>query len=190
VVSALRRLYAWALVRLYYEFAPIYDFVAMRISRGHWFLWGEAVIPFLTAPILELGCGTGHLQASLAHHGLSAIGLDRSPAMLRQARRRSATLILADSQAIPLRPASMQTVVAIFPAPYIIAPDTRRQIAQVLQPGGRLVVLLAAGTYDITRHPLWQSYAADGWQVSAPALIINKTPLQLMIATPPHATPS
>jgi len=162
----------------------------MRISRGHWFLWGEAVIPFLTAPILELGCGTGHLQASLARHGLQAIGLDRSPAMLRLARRRSTTLILADSQAIPLRPASMQTVVAIFPAPYIIAPATRHQIAQVLQPGGRLVVLLAAGTYDITRHPLWQSYAADGWQVSAPALIINKTPLQLMIATPPHATPS
>lgn len=162
----------------------------MRISRGHWFLWGEAVIPFLTAPILELGCGTGHLQASLTRHGLQSIGLDRSPAMLRQARRRSATLILADSQAIPLRPASMQTVVAIFPAPYIIAPATRRQIAQVLQPGGRLVVLLTAGKYDLTRHPLWQTYADAGWQVSAPEFIINKIPLQLMIAIPPHAPPS
>ncbi len=162
----------------------------MRVSRGHWFLWGEAIIPLLTAPILELGCGTGHLQASLARHGLSAIGLDRSPAMLRQARRRSDTLILADSQAIPVRNGTIQTVVAIFPAPYIIAPATRAQIAEVLQPGGRLVVLLAAGKYDLTRHPLWQSYADAGWQVSKPDFMVNQTPLQLMIATPPHATPS
>ncbi len=162
----------------------------MRVSRGHWFLWGEAVIPLLTAPVLELGCGTGHLQASLARHGLSAIGLDRSPAMLRQARRRSDTLILADSQAIPVRNGTIQTVVAIFPAPYIIAPATRAQIAEVLQPGGRLVVLLAAGKYDLTRHPLWQSYADAGWQVSKPDFMVNQTPLQLMIATPPHATPS
>ena len=162
----------------------------MRISRGHWFLWGEAVIPFLTAPILELGCGTGHLQASLARHSLPTIGLDRSPAMLRQARRRSDTLILADSQAIPVRNGTIQTVVAIFPAPYIIAPATRAQIAQVLQPGGRLVVLLAAGKYDLTRHPLWQTYADAGWQVSKPDFMVNQTPLQLMIAIPPHATPS
>lgn len=162
----------------------------MRISRGHWFLWGEAVIPFLTAPILELGCGTGHLQASLARHGLPAIGLDRSPAMLRQARRRSDTLILADSQAIPVRNGTIQTVVAIFPAPYIIAPTTRAQIAQVLQPGGRLVVLLAAGKYDLTRHPLWQTYVDAGWQVSKPDFVVNQTPLQLLIAIPPHATPS
>ena len=162
----------------------------MRVSRGHWFLWGEAVIPLLTAPVLELGCGTGHLQASLARHGLPAIGLDRSPAMLRQARRRSDTLILADSQAIPVRNGTIQTVVAIFPAPYIIAPATRAQIAEVLQPGGRLVVLLAAGKYDLTRHPLWQSYADAGWQVSKPDFMVNQTPLQLMIATPPHATPS
>ena len=162
----------------------------MRISRGHWFLWGEAVIPFLTTPILELGCGTGHLQASLARHGLPAIGLDRSPAMLRQARQRSDTLILADSQAIPVRNGTIQTVVAIFPAPYIIAPATRAQIAEVLQPGGRLVVLLAAGKYDLTRHPLWQSYADAGWQVSKPDFMVNQTPLQLMIAIPPHATPS
>ena len=162
----------------------------MRVSRGHWFLWGEAVIPLLTAPVLELGCGTGHLQASLARHGLSAIGLDRSPAMLRQARRRSDTLILADSQAIPVRNGTIQTVVAIFPAPYIIAPATRAQIAEVLQPGGRLVVLLAAGKYDLTRHPLWQSYADAGWQVSKPDFMVNQTPLQLMIATPPHVTPS
>jgi len=162
----------------------------MRISRGHWFLWGEAVIPFLTTPILELGCGTGHLQASLARHGLPAIGLDRSPAMLRQARQRSDTLILADSQAIPVRNGTIQTVVAIFPAPYIIAPATRAQIAEVLQPGGRLVVLLAAGKYDLTRHPLWQTYADAGWQVSKPDFMVNQTPLQLMIAIPPHATPS
>lgn len=162
----------------------------MRVSRGHWFLWGEAVIPFLTAPILELGCGTGHLQASLARHGLPAIGLDRSPAMLRQARRRSDTLILADSQAIPVRNGTIQTVVAIFPAPYIIAPATRTQIAEVLQPGGRLVVLLAAGKYDLTRHPLWQTYADAGWHVSKPDFMVNQTPLQLMIAIPPHATPS
>nr|AMK59603.1 type 11 methyltransferase [uncultured bacterium UPO76] len=36
--------------------------------------------------VLEIGCGTGHFTQWLAARGCAAIGLDRSPAMLREAR--------------------------------------------------------------------------------------------------------
>lgn len=38
--------------------------------------------------VLDIGCGTGHVTAELAHRGLVVIGIDPSEAMLSIARRR------------------------------------------------------------------------------------------------------
>lgn len=40
--------------------------------------------------MLDLGCGTGSLALLMAERGWQVIGLDRSPAMLREARRKAA----------------------------------------------------------------------------------------------------
>lgn len=42
--------------------------------------------------VLELGCGTGRIAIPLAEAGLSVVGVDSSPAMLAEARRRAASL--------------------------------------------------------------------------------------------------
>ncbi len=182
------RFYRWLLERLYHQFAPLYDTVATLVSRGHWFVWGEHLVPFCTSsgPVLELGCGTGHLQASLARHGIWSIGLDRSPAMLAQARRRASRLLRADSRAIPCANQSFASVVAVFPAPYIADPATLDEVARVLRPDGQLIILLAAGHMQLTAHPLWQHLAQRRWQLEAPALSANGTPLQLIVARAPH----
>ncbi|MFZ9856966.1 MAG: class I SAM-dependent methyltransferase [Roseiflexaceae bacterium] len=182
------QLYRWLLERLYYQFAPLYDTVATLISRGHWFIWGEALIPFCAGPVLELGCGTGHLQASLATHGIWSIGLDRSPAMLAQAQHRTARLIRADSQALPCADQSFSTVVAAFPAPYIADPATLTEVTRVLKPGGYLVILLAAGRMQLQAHPLWHQLTQQSWYLEAPVITMHATQLNIIVARPPHGT--
>lgn len=181
------QLYRWLLERLYYQFAPFYDTVATLVSRGHWFIWGDALVPFCNGPVLEIGCGTGHLQTSLARRGIWSVGLDRSPAMLAQARQRTARLIRADSRTIPCANQSFQSVVAAFPAPYIADPATLSEVARVLRPDGHLIILLAAGRMNLTQHPLWHQLAQHGWQLEAPAVLTHGTPLQIIVARPPHA---
>jgi hypothetical protein len=44
-------------------------------------------------------------------------------------------------QLLPFSPASFDSIVAAFPAPYILAPETIDAIRRVLRPGGRLVVV-------------------------------------------------
>ena len=179
-----RRLFQWMLARLYAEFAPLYDIVATLVSRGHWYLWGERIIPLLMPPILELGCGTGHLQHTLAQCGLTAIGIDRSWRMLSRARHRATTLVCADSRAIPCGAATFASVVAIFPAPYIMDTATLAAVAHVLQPGGQLVILLAAGPLNMAQHPLTQQLVALGWQVQIPDIVYQRTRLCVLVARP------
>jgi SAM-dependent methyltransferase len=46
--------------------------------------------------VLDLGCGTGNHSLPLARRGFAVTGVDRSPAMLEQAARKSAVLKLGD----------------------------------------------------------------------------------------------
>lgn len=43
-------------------------------------------------PVLELGCGTGRYTIPLARAGLAVTGLDRTPAMLDEARAKAGDL--------------------------------------------------------------------------------------------------
>ncbi len=175
------RLVAWLLERLYNECAAFYTTVAMWISHGHWFLWGETVIPLLTAPVLELGCGTGQLQRALATRGITAYGIDRSAAMLRRAPKGLA-LVRADATRLPCATSSLATVVAVFPTPYIADPQTIAEIDRVLTPDGQLVVLLSAGAHDVTAHPLWSAYTENGWTLARPQFSSAGRPLHIIVA--------
>jgi len=55
-----------------------------------------AEIPFFrkmaqgaNGPVLEIACGTGRITFPIAHDGVEIVGLDVSPSMLQQARKRS-----------------------------------------------------------------------------------------------------
>ncbi len=70
------------------------DWNAQLYNDKHAFVWqmGAGVVELL-APregerVLDLGCGTGELTAQIAACGADVVGLDASPAMLRQARAR------------------------------------------------------------------------------------------------------
>jgi hypothetical protein len=41
---------------------------------------------------------------------------------------------------------------------------------------------------QLTNHPLWRQLAQHGWQLEAPAISIHATPLNIIVARPPHVT--
>lgn len=137
---------------LYHQFAWAYDWVSKTFFRDQWRLWQAAALPHLRGKrVLELGPGTGVLLARLAMAGYRVVGLEKSPAMVAQSRRRLAKLgtkvgaraavLQGSSEAIPLRSASVDSVLATFPSDYIAAETTIREIVRVLIPGGRLVIV-------------------------------------------------
>lgn len=109
--------------------------------------------------VLEVGCGPGWLLADLLTAGYDCHAIDASPQMVRAAQRtvrrrhlplREDTVQLARAQALPFADARFDTVVSTFPAPYISDPASLREIARVLRPGGRLVVVEGAHLLPIT----------------------------------------
>lgn len=146
VSVAYRRLIQWSFERLYREFAWTYDAVAAAVSGGLWRRWTLSAIPELRGRVLELGSGTGYVQLALADRPRVA-GLDASPQMARLAARRVARaghcprVACGLAQALPFPAASFDSVLATFPAPYILDPRTHAEIRRVLAPGGRLVLV-------------------------------------------------
>lgn len=136
---------------LYHQLAWTYDLVAWLVSLGHWKAWGRTTLPHLRGQrILELGHGPGHLLVALERRGLDPVGVDLSPNMGRQARRRlqkagtTVSLVRARAQALPFCAESFDSVVATFPTGFIIDPRTLREVSRAMGSKGRLVVVLGA----------------------------------------------
>jgi ubiquinone/menaquinone biosynthesis C-methylase UbiE len=134
---------------LYYHLAWTYDLVAWLVSFGQWAAWRRTATLFLQeGPILELAYGTGGFLADMAASSLSPVGLDLSPYMARLARRRllrreaMTQLVMGQAQHLPFPDASFANVVATFPTEFILDPQTLASAARVLQPGGRLVIVV------------------------------------------------
>jgi SAM-dependent methyltransferase len=70
------------------EYAPFYDWENARtLGRRDVPFW-QRLAAAAAGSVLELGCGTGRVTMPLARHGVAVVGIDRSAAMLAQARRR------------------------------------------------------------------------------------------------------
>jgi len=142
--AVLRSFLRW----LYHKGAWAYEGVAALVSAGRWVSWVMRALDHLEGErVLEIGHGPGHLLAAMVHRGLRPVGLDLSLPMVRQARRRTGAVVpLAQgrAQALPFPDGTFDTVVTTFPAPFILEAATWREVARVLRPGGRFVVLLSA----------------------------------------------
>ncbi|MGA9191716.1 MAG: class I SAM-dependent methyltransferase [Anaerolineales bacterium] len=133
---------------LYTRLAWFYDAVAMITSVGSWFTWqGTAYEALPGEPVIELGFGTGHVQADLASRGWQTIGIDVSPQMARIGQRRllgrqlPPRLVLADARALPFANAIFRSAVSTFPSEYLYESGTLREARRVLRRDGRLVVI-------------------------------------------------
>lgn len=135
---------------LYNQLAWTYDLVANAVSLGRWWAWQRQALAFIAphSRVLELAHGTGHLLTDLHAAGHHPLALDLSPHMSRIAQRRlqrrglAVPLLRAKAQALPLRAACLDAVVATFPTEYIVDAESIAACARVLKPGGRLVTVL------------------------------------------------
>ena len=138
--------YAWACEQIYHDAAWAYDAISWGVSGGAWGAWRTLALEAATGRILELGFGTGELIAAALGQCRPVVGLERSPQMqaialgkLRRARL-PAPLVQGSALALPFAAGSFDTVVATFPAGYIVEPTTLAECERVLAEGGRLVI--------------------------------------------------
>lgn len=131
---------------IYQPLAWSYDLVAWFVSLGRWQAWLRATLPHLPGPrVLELGHGSGHLQAALHSAGIEAFGIDRSAQMSRLAKKRGAPkLVRAAAPWLSFASGSFDQIVATFPTEYILKPETLSQIKHLLSRDGMLLVLPVA----------------------------------------------
>lgn len=147
--------YGWLAERLYDELAWIYDPVSWFVSAGHWDEWRKFTLDHIRGRrVLELGFGTGELLIELARRGYEVVGLEPSSAMQHQTSaklsRRDFNIprVRAFAQWTPFANESFDTLIATFPANYILEPATWREARRVLRSpeassgtaGGRFVV--------------------------------------------------
>jgi SAM-dependent methyltransferase len=139
-------------------------------------LFAELVRADGTGPVADLGCGPGRITAHLRELGLDAFGVDLSPGMVAQARRRHPHLRfeVGTMGALDLPPASLAGVVAwysVIHTPTDLVPALFAEFHRLLRPGGHLLVAFQAG--DSPRH-LDQAY---GHVVS---LVNHRRPVDLV----------
>ena len=133
----------------HYADAALYDFEYRRRRADVNFYRGLAR-EVGTAPILELGCGTGRLLVPLVRDGHRVVGVDRSAAMLGAARRRLArlrrraergTLVRGDFRSLGLLPRFPLVLCPFNTLQHVYSvPDFQRVLGGIragLAPGGR-----------------------------------------------------
>jgi SAM-dependent methyltransferase len=108
----------------------------------------------LRGPVVEVGCGPGRMTGPLAELGLTVRGIDLSPEMVAQARRRHPGLDfqVGTMTALDLPDDSVAGLVAwysIIHLPPADLPAVFAEFARVLAPGGRLQLAFQAGAGSV-----------------------------------------
>ena len=140
---------------LFAALGPTYDRYANLLSFGQDPRWRRFLVSRLPVgrddTVLDVACGTGAVALELARQkGCSVVGVDQSPEMLAEARRRLALapetsrvrLVEASAQELPFEAASFEGLTAAYLLRYLDdLPAGLRELARVLRPGATVALL-------------------------------------------------
>jgi ubiquinone/menaquinone biosynthesis C-methylase UbiE len=123
-----------------------------------------AQLTFSLGPVCDLGCGPGqvarYLHDGWHERGLEVVGIDLSPEMVAEARRRSPDLRFEQGTMLALKlPAeSLGGIAAFYSIVNVPRDEQPRAFAEcwrVLVPGGLLLVAFHVGDEDIHLEEWW-----------------------------------
>jgi demethylmenaquinone methyltransferase/2-methoxy-6-polyprenyl-1,4-benzoquinol methylase len=136
--------------------APRYDLLNRLLSAGSDVRWRRSAVDAALAGReravdADACCGTGDLALELAcdTRARHVVGFDFAPAMVRRAREKvvkgrgsRAAFAVGDALALPARGGAFDVVTVAFGLRNLVAPAAGiAELARLLAPGGRLVVL-------------------------------------------------
>jgi demethylmenaquinone methyltransferase/2-methoxy-6-polyprenyl-1,4-benzoquinol methylase len=159
---------------LFAPLGPTYDRYAALLSFGQDPRWRRFLVSRADVgpgeTVLDVATGTGAVACELIRQkGCRVVGLDVTPEMLAEARRRlppEVRLVEASAERLPFEDASFDALTFTYLLRYVADPAaTLRELARVVRPGGTIASLEFALPRGVWR-PLWELYV----RVVLPAL--------------------
>src|SRR5213083_2076226 len=155
---------------LFAPLGPTYDRYAALLSFGQDPRWRRFLVSRIDvgprATVLDVATGTGAVARELlAQKGCTVVGLDQSPEMLTEARRRlpaAVRLVEGTAESLPFPDGSFDALTFTYLLRYVSDPAaTLRELARVVRPGGTIAGLEFAVPHDVWR-PFWELYVRVG----------------------------
>ena len=161
--------------QLFAPLGPTYDRYASLLSFGQDPRWRRFLVSRTQAgpadTVLDVATGTGAVAAELIHRKRCAVvGLDQSPQMLAQARRRlpaGVRLVEGDADHLPFPDASFAALTFTYLMRYVDDPGaTLVELARVVRPGGTIAGLEFGVPPNPAWRLLWRLYVGVGLPIS------------------------
>jgi demethylmenaquinone methyltransferase / 2-methoxy-6-polyprenyl-1,4-benzoquinol methylase len=155
---------------LFAPLGPTYDRYAALLSFGQDPRWRHFLVSRVDVgprdTVLDVATGTGAVASELVmQKGCTVVGLDQSPEMLAEARRRlprAVTLVEGRAEELPFPDATFDALTFTYLLRYVADPAaTLRELARVVRPGGTIAGLEFAVPRGLWR-PLWELYVRTG----------------------------
>jgi len=154
---------------LFAPLPPTYERTGALLSFGQDPRWRRFLVSRVpTQPdetVLDVATGTGAVARELVRaHGCRVVGLDQSPEMLAEARRRGGGIeyVEATAERLPFPDASFDHLTLTYLLRYVDEPGaTLRELARVVRPGGT-VAMLEFGLPRGLWRPLWELHVRIG----------------------------
>jgi demethylmenaquinone methyltransferase / 2-methoxy-6-polyprenyl-1,4-benzoquinol methylase len=159
---------------LFAPLGPTYDRYAALLSFGQHPRWRRFLVSRLDVgpqdTVLDVATGTGAVARELLERKHCAVvGLDQSPEMLAEARRRlpeTVKLVEGSAEQLPFPDASFDSLTFTYLLRYVPDPaGTLRELTRVVRPGG----IIAGLEFALPRgpwRPLWELYVRVGLPVA------------------------
>jgi demethylmenaquinone methyltransferase/2-methoxy-6-polyprenyl-1,4-benzoquinol methylase len=158
-------------IALFEPLGPTYDRYASVLSFGQDPRWRRFLISRIEAGpgdrVLDVATGTGTVAAEVARrYGCEVVGLDQSPGMLAEAKRRAppgVTFVHGDAERMPFDGASFDALTVTYLLRYVDDPAAAlRELARVVRPGATLAALEFAVPRGALPRVAWELYVRFG----------------------------
>ena len=155
---------------LFAPLGPTYDRYAALLSFGQDPRWRRFLVSRIVAGpgdrVLDVATGTGAVARELIRrHGCTVVGLDQSPEMLAEARRRlgeDVELVEGRAEDLPFADASFDALTFTYLLRYVDDPAaTLGELARVVRSGGTIASLEFGVPRGVWR-PAWELYVRVG----------------------------